>query len=153
MASKFLIDPIWWFYLSWLLDFLGKQYHLKGTTITLPVAAVYGLSSIGSVGSGYLPLGFMRRGMPAFQARKTAMLLITFEVFPIVFAQYLGQLSIWLAVLVVGIAAVDHQAWSANASTTVSDIFPKRVVALAAWPGYGRYRALSSTAEETVCAL
>jgi ACS family hexuronate transporter-like MFS transporter len=129
VAGKFLTDPIWWFYLFWLPDFLGKQYHLKGTAVALPVAAVYVLSSIGSVSGGYLPLGFIKRGMPAFQARKTTMLLIACCVFPIVFAQYLGQLNMWLAVLVIGIAAAAHQAWSANIFTTVSDMFPKRAVA------------------------
>jgi ACS family hexuronate transporter-like MFS transporter len=128
VIGKFLTDPIWWFYLFWLPDFLGKQYHLTGTAIALPVAGVYVLSSIGSVGGGYLPMGFIKRGMPAFQARKTAMLLIAFCVFPIVFAQYLGQLNMWLAVLVIGIAAAAHQAWSANIFTTVSDMFPKRAV-------------------------
>lgn len=129
VAGKFLTDPIWWFYLFWLPDFLGKQYQLKGTAVALPVAAVYVLSSIGSVSGGYLPLGFIKRGMPAFQARKTTMLLIACCVFPIVFAQYLGQLNMWLAVLVIGIAAAAHQAWSANIFTTVSDMFPKRAVA------------------------
>lgn len=126
--GKFLTDPIWWFYLFWLPDFLGKQYHLTGTAIALPVAAVYVLSSVGSIGGGYLPMRFIKRGMPAFQARKTAMLLIALCVFPIVFAQYLGELNMWLAVLVIGIAAAAHQAWSANIFTTVSDMFPKRAV-------------------------
>jgi len=128
LLGKFLTDPIWWFYLFWLPDFLGKQYGLKGTSIALPVAAVYVLSSVGSVYGGYLPLGLMRRGMPAFEARKRAMLLIAFCVLPIVFAQYLGQLSMWLAVGVIGLAAAAHQAWSANIFTTVSDMFPKRAV-------------------------
>jgi ACS family hexuronate transporter-like MFS transporter len=128
VIGKFLTDPIWWFYLFWLPDFLGKQYHLTGTAIALPVAGVYILSSIGSVGGGYLPMSFIKRGMPAFQARKTAMLVIALCVFPIVFAQYLGQLNMWLAVLVIGIAAAAHQAWSANIFTTVSDMFPKRAV-------------------------
>jgi ACS family hexuronate transporter-like MFS transporter len=128
VIGKFITDPIWWFYLFWLPDFLGKQYNLKGTAIALPVAAVYILSSIGSVGGGYIPLGFIKRGMPAFQARKRTMLLIAFCVFPIVFAQWLGQINMWLAVLVIGIAAAAHQAWSANIFTTVSDMFPKRTV-------------------------
>jgi ACS family hexuronate transporter-like MFS transporter len=34
----------------------------------------------------------------------------------------------WLAVLVIGIAAAAHQAWSANIFTTVSEMFPKRAV-------------------------
>ena len=129
VLGKFLTDPIWWFYLFWLPDFLGKQYGLKGTSIALPVALVYVLSSVGSVGGGWLPLRLVRGGMEAFRARKLAMLLIACCVFPIVFAQYLGQVNMWLAVLVIGIAAAAHQAWSANIFTTVSDMFPKRAVA------------------------
>lgn len=129
VLGKFLTDPIWWFYLFWLPDFLNKQYGLKGTEVALPVAAVYVLSSIGSIGGGWIPLNFIRNGMPAFRARKLSMLLIALCVFPIVFAQYLGQMNMWLAVLVIGIAAAAHQAWSANIFTTVSDMFPKRAVA------------------------
>ncbi|SNC66302.1 MFS transporter, ACS family, hexuronate transporter [Hymenobacter gelipurpurascens] len=129
VLGKFLTDPIWWFYLFWLPDFLSKQYGLKGTDIALPVAMVYMLSSIGSVGGGWIPLNFIKHGMPAFKARKTSMLLIALCVFPIVFAQRLGQVNMWLAVLVIGIAAAAHQAWSANIFTTVSDMFPKRAVA------------------------
>ena len=129
VLGKFLTDPIWWFYLFWLPDFLNKQYGLKGTDVAFPVALVYVLSSIGSVGGGWIPLNFMRRGMVPFKARKMAMLLIALCVFPIVFAQRLGQVNMWLAVLVIGIAAAAHQAWSANIFTTVSDMFPKRAVA------------------------
>ena len=35
----------------------------------------------------------------------------------------------WLAVIVIGIAAAAHQAWSANIFTTVSDMFPKNTTA------------------------
>ena len=35
----------------------------------------------------------------------------------------------WLAVLLIGIAAAAHQAWSANIYTFTSDMFPKRAVA------------------------
>ncbi|UOQ71274.1 MFS transporter [Hymenobacter cellulosilyticus] len=129
VLGKFLTDPIWWFYLFWLPDFLNKQYGLKGTAVAVPVAMVYVLSSIGSVGGGWIPLNFIRKGWEPFRARKTSMLLIALCVFPIVFAQYLGQINMWLAVIVIGIAAAAHQAWSANIFTTVSDMFPKRAVA------------------------
>src|SRR5687768_14653587 len=39
--GKFLTDPIWWFYLFWLPDFLNKQYGLSGLQLSLPVAIVY----------------------------------------------------------------------------------------------------------------
>lgn len=34
----------------------------------------------------------------------------------------------WYAVLVIGLAASAHQAWSANIFTTVSDMFPKSAI-------------------------
>ncbi len=57
------------------------------------------------------------------------MLIYAFLVIPIVFAQILGGINMWLAVLIIGLATSAHQAWSANIFTTVSDMFPKRAVA------------------------
>ena len=127
--GKLLTDPIWWFYLFWLPDFLGKQYGLKGTQVALPVALVYVISSIGSIGGGYVPMRLINSGWPVFKARKTSMLIYAFCVIPIVFAQLLGDINMWLAVLVIGLAAAAHQAWSANIFTTVSDMFPKSATA------------------------
>ena len=57
------------------------------------------------------------------------MLIYAFCVVPVVFSQLLGQTNMWLAVIIIGLAASAHQAWSANIFTTVSDMFPKRTVA------------------------
>lgn len=127
--GKFLTDPVWWFYLFWLPDFLIKQYHLTSKQIMWPVAIVYIISSIGSIGGGWLPMKFINNGMPVFKARKTSMLIYACCVLPIVFAQVLGDVNMWLAVLVIGLAAAAHQAWSANIFTTVSDMFPKKATA------------------------
>ncbi|MEN9381469.1 MAG: hypothetical protein RI940_350 [Bacteroidota bacterium] len=126
--GKLLTDPIWWFYLFWLPDFLESQYQLKGTAVALPVAAVYTISTVGSVWGGWLPMSLIKKNWPSFKARKTSMLIYAFLVLPILFAQYLGSINMWLAVLVIGIAAAAHQAWSANIFTTASDMFPKRAV-------------------------
>jgi ACS family hexuronate transporter-like MFS transporter len=126
--GKFLTDPIWWFYLFWLPDFLESQYGLKGTAISLPVALVYTISTFGSIYGGYLPKSLIEKGWPVFKARKTSMLIYAFAVVPIVFAQILGGINMWLAVIIIGLAASAHQAWSANIFTTVSDMFPKRTI-------------------------
>lgn len=127
--GKLLTDPIWWFYLFWLPDFLDNQYGLKGTDVALPVAVVYIIGSFGSIFGGWLPMNLIDKGMPAFKARKMSMLIYAFCVFPIIFAQLLGDINMWLAVIVIGIAAAAHQAWSANIFTTVSDMFPNRAIA------------------------
>jgi MFS transporter, ACS family, aldohexuronate transporter len=36
--------------------------------------------------------------------------------------------DMWVAVLIIGLAAASHQGWSANIFTTASDMFPKRAV-------------------------
>jgi ACS family hexuronate transporter-like MFS transporter len=66
--GKFLTDPIWWFYLFWLPDFLESEYHLKGTAIALPVALVYTISTFGSVGGGWLPLYLIKKNWTVFKA-------------------------------------------------------------------------------------
>lgn len=126
--GKFLTDPVWWFYLFWLPDFLESQYGIRGTAVAVPVATVYMISTVGSVFGGWLPLKFIHGGWPVFKARKTSMLIYAFAVMPIVFAQILGSYNMWIAVIVIGIATSAHQAWSANIFTTVSDMFPKRAV-------------------------
>lgn len=126
--GKLLTDPIWWFYLFWLPDFLESQYGLKGTQIVFPVAAVYLVSTFGSIGGGWLPLNLIKKNWTVFKARKVSMLIYALLVVPILFAQVLGNVNMWYAVLIIALAAAAHQAWSANIFTTVSDMFPKRAI-------------------------
>jgi ACS family hexuronate transporter-like MFS transporter len=129
VIGKFLTDPIWWFYIFWLPDFFESVYHIKLQAASWPVAAVYIISTIGSVGGGWLPLYLIKKGWPVFRARKMSMLLYAFFVLPIFFALVLGKINMWYAVIVIGVAAAAHQAWSANIFTTVSDMFPKNASA------------------------
>ena len=57
------------------------------------------------------------------------MLIYAFCVLPVVVVQLFGGYNMWFAILIVGLAAAAHQAWSANIFTTVSDMFPKPAVA------------------------
>lgn len=127
--GKFLTDPIWWFYIFWLPDFLRKQYKLDQFEIIWPSAIPFIIASFGSVFGGWLPMKLINKNWPVFRARKTSMLIYAFCVLPIVFAQYLGQTNMWLAILIIGLAMSAHQAWSANIFTTVSDMFPKNATA------------------------
>lgn len=124
--GKFLTDPVWWFYLFWLPDFLQSEYKLTLIQISFPVAVVYIISTIGSIGGGYLPMALIQKNMPVFKARKTSMFIFALFVIPVIFSQVAGKVNMWYAVLVIGIAAAAHQAWSANIFTTVSDMFPKK---------------------------
>jgi ACS family hexuronate transporter-like MFS transporter len=58
-----------------------------------------------------------------------AMLVIAVLPLVVLLAQPLGGFGYWVPVLLIGVGASAHQAWSANLFTTVSDMFPKRSVA------------------------
>jgi MFS transporter, ACS family, aldohexuronate transporter len=125
-AGKFLTDPIWWLYLYWVPDFLHKAHHIDLKGSALPIFVIYQIATIGSVAGGWLPARLMAQGWTLNRARKTAMLVPALCVLPIVFAPLVS--SMWVAVLLIGLAAAAHQAWSANLFTFSSDMFPKRAV-------------------------
>ena len=124
--GKFLSDGVWWFFLFWLPAFLIAEYNLVGMEVSFPVAVVYVMAGVGSVLGGWLPMWFVKsKGWSMVRARKTSMLI--YAIFPlmVMFSQEAGSYSMWYAVIIIGIAASAHQAWSANIFTTVSDMFPK----------------------------
>lgn len=124
--GKFLTDPIWWMFLFWLPDFLGKQHGLDLKSFGPPLIAIYLISDVGSVSGGWLSGKFMNRGWSINRSRKTTMFLCGLLALPMVFA---GQLSnLWVAVAIIGIATAAHQGFSANLYTLPSDVFPRGAV-------------------------
>lgn len=129
VAGKFLTDGVWWFFLFWLPKYLEAQYGLQKTEIMLPLAVLYSMTMFGSIGGGAFPMVFINRGYTAYDGRMRAMFLIALVPLVVLLAQPLGHISFWLPVLLIGIGASAHQAWSANIFTTVSDMFPKHAIA------------------------
>ena len=124
--GKFLIDPIWWFFLFWLPGYLFQRYDLDLTSFGLPLAAIYLISDIGSVLGGWMSGRLIKAGFSVNVARKATMAFWAACVFPIWFAQDIA--SVWGAVLVIGLATAAHQAFSANLYTLPSDLFPRAAV-------------------------
>ena len=126
--GKFMTDGIWWFFLFWLPKYLEAQFGMTKTEITLPLAVLYSLTMIGSIGGGWFPVYFIKKGYKPYDGRMKAMLIIALFPLVVLLAQPLGYISFWLPVLLIGIGASAHQAWSANIFTTVSDMFPKKAI-------------------------
>lgn len=124
--GKFLIDPIWWMFLFWLPDFLGKRHGLDLKTFGPPLVVIYLLSDVGSVGGGWLSSRFMKMGWSINRARKTTMLICALLALPVAGAALASNL--WVAVLIIGIATAAHQGFSANLYTLPSDVFPRSAV-------------------------
>ncbi|NMB81301.1 MAG: MFS transporter [Ignavibacteria bacterium] len=124
--GKFLTDPAWWFYLYWIPSFLNKNYGITLSKIGLPLIIIYVMADVGSIGGGWLSSYFIKRGWSVNKGRKVTMLICALLVTPIVFASMAGD--VWIAVALLSLATAAHQGWSANLFTTVSDVFPRKVI-------------------------
>src|SRR6266481_2375903 len=125
-AGKFMIDPIWWFYLFWIPDYLQREHGLHLTQIGPPIVVIYVISDLGSAAGGWLSSSLIRRGFSVNAGRKWAMLLCALMVLPIAVVYRISGL--WPATLLIGLAAAGHQGFSANLFTLTSDLFPSRAV-------------------------
>jgi len=129
-VGKFMTDGVWWFFLFWLPAYLKAVYGMTGTAIMLPLATLYTMTCFGSIGGGAFPMYFIKKGYEPYAGRMRAMIIIALFPLVVLLAQPLSGVSptYWIPVILIGIAASAHQAWSANLFTTVSDMFPKKSV-------------------------
>ena len=124
--GKYLTDPVWWFYLYWIPGFFREQYKIDLLAVGPPLIIIYVIADVGSIGGGWLSSAFIKRGWTINRARKTAMLICAIAVTPIIFASQVK--NIWVAAVLIGVAAAAHQGWSCNLFTTTSDMFPRSAV-------------------------
>lgn len=127
-VGKFMTDGVWWFFLFWLPAYLKDQYGMIDTQVMIPLAVLYSMTMFGSIGGGWFPMYFIKKGYAVYDGRMRAMLLIALFPLVVLAAQPLGHITFWIPVILIGIGASAHQAWSANIFTTVSDMFPKKAV-------------------------
>ena len=89
--------------------------------------AIYLISDVGSVMGGFSSSALIRRGVSVNLARKLTLLVCALLVLPILEVD--GARDLWVAVLLIGLAAAAHQAFSANLYTFPSNVLPRSAVA------------------------
>jgi len=133
VVARFLTDPVWWLYITWLPLYLSdvRGFSLKdiGAFAWLPYVAADAGSLIGGWASGHL----IARGWSADRARKTMILIggtCMLAGIPAALAHNAGTALAWIACVTFG-----FQCWINNVQTIPSDIFPARAVASVAGLG------------------
>src|SRR5260370_11528974 len=116
-----MIDPIWWFYLFWIPDYLQREHGLHLTQIGPPIVVIYVISDLGSVAGGWLSSSLIRRGFSVNAARKWAMFLWSFCVFPN--ALLYPPSRLWPAPLLSWLSPAGQQRLSSNPFTPSSEPF------------------------------
>jgi len=146
LAMSILAGPVWTIYMFFLPDFLQKRYQLPLVEVGNWTAVFYFVASFGGIAGGWLAGHFLGRGWSVNAARKVAMLLCAVAVLPIYLAPHVP--TVWLTVLIVGLAGSAHQGWSANQFSFASDTMPKAAVSsLVGLGGFIAYFTGGFTAE------
>src|SRR5437660_6932566 len=101
--GKFMTDPIWWFYLFWVPDFLYKTHGITLLNVGVPLLIIYQMATVGSIAGGWFSSTMIKRDWTVNRSRKTAMLICALAVVPIVFAAKVS--NVWVAVGLIGFAA------------------------------------------------
>ena len=126
VTGKFLIDPIYWFFLFWLPSYFSSTFNLDLKKPSLELMIIYGATTIGSILGGYFSSVLVKRGWPVIKARKTVLFIFAAIELSILSAQYIS--NVWMAVVLISTVVAVHQAWATNIFTMASDMFPKQSV-------------------------
>ncbi|SMF44926.1 MFS transporter, ACS family, hexuronate transporter [Alteromonadaceae bacterium Bs31] len=122
-----ITDAVWWFYLFWGAKFLADTFGVNIKNIAVPFFVIYALADAGSIFGGYLSGYFMKKGWSVNKARKMTLLFCALIILPVCYVAITDNK--WVAILLIGLGAAGHQAWSANIFTLVSDVMPKKATA------------------------
>jgi MFS transporter, ACS family, hexuronate transporter len=127
IAARFLTDPIWWFLVSWLPNYLKSERGFSLALIGLLAWIPFLFADIGTLSGGAISSLLIKRGWSVDRARKvvliTSMLMVPVGVVAIV-----GSKSDAVAIAGISVIAFAFQSWIANIHTIPSDCFPKQDV-------------------------
>jgi ACS family hexuronate transporter-like MFS transporter len=129
--GKIFADPVWFFYLTWLPDFLMTNQQLDRKldlkNFGIPFLIIYLVSDLGSIFFGWLATRFMQAGWSENKARKVTMLVCALLITPIYLIPSVSSFPLVVGMLALATAA--HQGWSTNVYSMTTTLFPSGSVA------------------------
>lgn len=124
VASRLFSDPVWYFYLFWLPDYLQRIRHLSLKEIGLYVWIPFLFADLGNVLGGIASDALIRRGWPAVRARVTVLASVALLA---PFGALIGFMeSTAAAIAVTCMITFLCQAWSTNIATLSADITDRK---------------------------
>jgi ACS family hexuronate transporter-like MFS transporter len=124
--SRFLSDPVWWFYLFWLPKYLSEQRGFTMREIGILAWLPYLSADFGSIAGGLWSGYLVKRGWPLLEARRAGMWPFALIMPVSVWIPYATSTSAALAII--SLVTFAHMAWKTNQMTVTNDIYPVQVV-------------------------
>jgi ACS family hexuronate transporter-like MFS transporter len=133
VLARFLTDPVWWLYITWLPKYLADARGFSLTKIGLFAWVPYVAADAGSLSGGWLSGYLISCGWSVDRARKAVILLAALLMPAGILAAFVENPLIALALI--GVVLFGFQVWINNVQTLPSDFFSDRDVASVAGLG------------------
>jgi ACS family hexuronate transporter-like MFS transporter len=127
VLARLLADPVWWFYVFWLPDYLKQARHFTLADIGYFAWIPFLTAGFGNLLGGWLSGHLIRRGVRVLRARKIVMgasAVAMMAGIPAVLAP--GATT---ALVLISTVTMAYSVWAANVLTLPADMFPQQVVA------------------------
>ncbi|MGC9998570.1 MAG: MFS transporter [Bryobacteraceae bacterium] len=127
VGGRLLSDPVWWFYVFWLPEYLRRARHFTLAEIGYFAWIPFLTAGIGCIAGGMASGWLIRRGWRVLPARKIVMAVSALAMLagiPAVFAA-----AAWAALAWISTVTLFYSVWSANILTLPADLFPQHEVA------------------------
>jgi ACS family hexuronate transporter-like MFS transporter len=126
VLGRSLTDPIWWFYVFWLPQYLSDARGFSLKQIAAFAWVPFVAADLGNFTGGFASGFLIRRGMPVLRARKWVCVLSSLPVIAGIPAARTH--SAYWALALIGFAVWGYASWSTMGLTFPSDLFPQDVV-------------------------
>lgn len=126
LLSRFLSDPVWWFYLFWLPKYLVENRGFTMVEMGMLAWLPYLTADIGSVFGGLLSGYLVKRKWDVLRARSAGMLPFALMMPASIAVAYTSSRTVALALIC--LVTFAHMAWKTNLVTVTNDIYPRAVV-------------------------
>ena len=133
VIARFLTDPVWWLYITWLPAYLSNVHGFSLTQIGLFAWVPYVAADAGSLLGGWFSGFLIGRGWSVDRARKGVILFAALLMPAGVLAAFAKDPMVALALIAV--VLFGFQVWINNVQTLPSDFFSSRAVASVAGLG------------------
>jgi ACS family hexuronate transporter-like MFS transporter len=133
VGARFLADPVWWLYLTWLPLYLANARGFSLKEIALFAWVPYVAADAGSLLGGWFSGHLIARGWTVDRARKAVIVAGAALMMAGAGAAFVE--SPLTALVLIGIVLFGFQVWINNVQTLPSDFFASRAVASVAGLG------------------
>ena len=126
VLGRSLTDPIWWFYVFWLPQYLSDTRGFSLKQIAAFAWIPFVAADVGNFAGGLISGALVKRGMPVLRSRKWVCAISCLPVLAGIPAVLATSPITCLALVCV--ALFGYAAWSTMGLTLPSDLFPAEVV-------------------------